>query len=155
MPASGVSLLDANVWLALAVSTHQHHALARAWFDGQADNSCAFCRITQMALLRHLTNSVIMKTAVQTPSDAWRTYEALCSDARVVFTAESARTTLYWKEWTTAPSTPRGSWTDRYLAALATAGGMNFVTFDQDFQLLTTTGLMSADQASFKLHLLQ
>jgi toxin-antitoxin system PIN domain toxin len=155
MPASGVSLLDANVWLALAVSTHLHHALARAWFDGQADDSCAFCRITQMALLRHLTNPVIMKTAVQTPIEAWRTYETFSGDARVIFIPESARTSHYWKEWTTAPSTPRGSWTDRYLAALATAGGMNFATFDQDFQLLTTTDVMAADQASFKLHLLQ
>ena len=155
MPASGVSLLDANVWLALAVFTHQHHALARAWFDGQADNSCAFCRITQMALLRHLTNPIIMKTAVQTPVEAWRTYETFCGDARVVFTAESSKTSIFWKEWTIGSSTPRGSWTDRYLAALATAGGMNFVTFDQDFQSLTTTGVMAVDQASFKLHLLQ
>ena len=155
MPASGISLLDANVWLALAVSTHQHHALASARFDGQSDNSCAFCRITQMALLRHLTNPVIMKTAVQTSLQAWRTYETFGGDARVIFTTESARTSFYWKEWTTAIPTPRGSWTDRYLAAFATAGGMNFVTFDQDFQLLTTTDVIAADQASFKLHLLQ
>lgn len=55
MPASGgISLADANVWLAVAFSDHLHHATAKAWFEGQHDASCAFCRITQMALLRHL-----------------------------------------------------------------------------------------------------
>ena len=63
MKVSGVSLVDANVWLALAVDAHFHPATAKAWFEGQSDESCAFCRITQMALLRHLTNAKIMGTA--------------------------------------------------------------------------------------------
>ena len=41
MKASGVSLVDANVWLALAVDAHFHHATAKAWFEGQPDESCA------------------------------------------------------------------------------------------------------------------
>jgi uncharacterized protein len=58
MPASGgIKLADANVWLAVAFSDHGHHATARTWFEAQADDSCAICRVTQMALLRHLTNS--------------------------------------------------------------------------------------------------
>jgi toxin-antitoxin system PIN domain toxin len=148
-------LLDANVWLALAVSTHQHHALARTWFDGQADDSCAFCRVTQMALLRHLTNPAIMRTVVQSQADAWRTYEAFCQDARVIVTREPAKTALYWKEWTLAAAGSYRNWTDRYLAAFAAAGGMRFVTFDQDFQSLRATDLMTVDQAAFNLNLLQ
>ena len=42
MKASGGSLVDANVWLALAVDAHFHHATAMAWFDGQDVESCAF-----------------------------------------------------------------------------------------------------------------
>jgi hypothetical protein len=34
MPASGINLVDANVWLALAFSDHVHHAIARTWFEG-------------------------------------------------------------------------------------------------------------------------
>ncbi len=61
MPASGViDLADANLWLALVFSDHAHHGKAKAWFDAQPDGTCAFCRVTQMALLRHLTNSRIM-----------------------------------------------------------------------------------------------
>lgn len=70
MPASGViKLADANAWLALAFSDHLHHAKAKAWFDGEFDGACAFSRVTQMALLRHLTNSKIMGAFVQ-PSGA-------------------------------------------------------------------------------------
>ena len=74
MPVSGaIKLADANVWLALAFSDHLRHPNAKAWFDGQSDGSCAFCRVTQMALLRHLTNSKIMGAFVQSQQDAWTT----------------------------------------------------------------------------------
>ncbi len=34
MPASGViKLVDANVWLAIAYSDHQHYAIAVRWID--------------------------------------------------------------------------------------------------------------------------
>ncbi len=37
MPASGaIKLVDANVWLALAFSDHQHHRRAKEWFDSQS-----------------------------------------------------------------------------------------------------------------------
>ena len=61
MPASGeIKLADANVWLAIAFSDHVHHVTARDWFDRQTNDTCAFCRIMQLALLRHLTNPAIM-----------------------------------------------------------------------------------------------
>ena len=76
MPASGgIKLVDANVWLALAFSDHLHHDPAKAWFSAQKDATCAFCRVTQMALLRHLTNSKIMGSSVQSQQGAWRTFD--------------------------------------------------------------------------------
>src|SRR5688572_15783741 len=83
MPASGTKLLDANVWLALAFSDHVHHSRAKDWFDKLGDETCVFCRITQMALLRHFTNSKIMGSAVQTQQQAWQTYEKFVDDPRV------------------------------------------------------------------------
>ena len=60
MPASGgIKLADANVWLAVVFSDHLHHPQAKTWFEVQGDASCGFCRVTQMALLRHLTNAKI------------------------------------------------------------------------------------------------
>ena len=76
MPASGaIKLADDNVWLAVAFSDHAHHAKAKVWFDAQPDGTCAFCRVTQMALLRHLTNSKIMGRFVQSQQEVWKNYE--------------------------------------------------------------------------------
>ncbi len=58
-----VSLPDVNIWIALAAEGHVHHAPAREWFTAQADVSVAFCRITQMGLLRLLTNPDVMRLA--------------------------------------------------------------------------------------------
>lgn len=93
MPAPGIELLDANVWLALAVEDHFHHVAAVAWFDKQSDSSCAFCRITQMAFLRHLTNSrIIGETNVRSQAAAWVDYEAVANDPRVVYLEEAPAT---------------------------------------------------------------
>jgi predicted nucleic acid-binding protein len=89
MPASGkISLLDVNVWMALAADGHTHHALAARWFSSRPDEFHAFCRVTQMALLRHLTNTAIMGENVQTQAQAWQTYEQFLADPRVLFLNE-------------------------------------------------------------------
>jgi toxin-antitoxin system PIN domain toxin len=132
MPASGViKLLDANVWLALAFSDHLHHA--KAWFDGQPEGGCGFCRVTQMALLRHLTNSKIVGRFVQTQQDAWRQYDLLVSDPRVVFLDEPPAVHAAFRNFTQADSPSHGLWTDAYLAAFGVAGQVEVVTFDQAF----------------------
>ncbi|MDB6033428.1 MAG: hypothetical protein JWM16_3766, partial [Verrucomicrobiales bacterium] len=83
MPAPGViKLVDANVWLALAFSDHAHHVTAKEWFALRSEGSCAFCRVTQMALLRHLTNAKIMGTFTQSQQDAWKHYDGFLRDAR-------------------------------------------------------------------------
>jgi len=89
MPASGgIKLVDANVWLALAFSDHVHHGKAKEWFDGQANDTCAFCRVTQMALLRHLTNGKIMGAFVQSQQDAWKNLDKFMADPRIRFLPE-------------------------------------------------------------------
>ena len=91
MPVSGTTkLLDANVWLALVYSGHTHHHRAAAWFNQQQDETCVFCRITQLAILRHLTNSKIMGPFVQTQRSALDTFDTLQQDPRVLFYEEPA-----------------------------------------------------------------
>ncbi|HTD86071.1 MAG TPA: hypothetical protein VK850_05800 [Candidatus Binatia bacterium] len=47
----------ANVFLAGAVEDHPHHAIAKSWLDGLSSQDTAeFCRITQAAFLRLLSN---------------------------------------------------------------------------------------------------
>jgi toxin-antitoxin system PIN domain toxin len=134
MPASGTNLVDANVWLALAVDAHIHHAAALTWFDGQAEGSCALCRLTQLALLRHLTNVKIMGAAnVQTQEQAWRAYEALATDPRVIYLDEPPRITTVFKSLTQIPQPAQKRWSDAFLAAFAISLGVEVVTFDADF----------------------
>ncbi len=134
MPASGVNLLDANVWLAIVFSNHVFHAKARDWFNEQPDESCAFCRITQMALLRHLTNSKIMGTAAQTQRAAWKTYDLLVRDPRVCFVAEPSVIETVFRAHTAQAVAAHDRWTDAYLAALTMTAGLKMVTFDKGFQ---------------------
>lgn len=134
MPASGNSLVDANVWLALAVDAHLHHPAALNWFAGQAEATCAFCRLTQLALLRHLTNGKIMGAAnVQTQEQAWHAYEALAADPRVVYLDEPAGLTPVFKSFTQTPQPAQKRWSDAFLAAFARCLGLEIVTFDADF----------------------
>jgi len=126
-------LADANVWLALAYSDHLHHAKAKAWFDAQSENSCAFCRVTQLALLRHLTNSKIMGQFVQSQHDAWKSFDRLVEDPRVILVAEPLVLEGVFRGFTQAFSPSHALWTDAYLAAFAIASTAQLVTFDQSF----------------------
>ena len=143
MPASGTKLLDANVWLAIAFSGHVHHLRARAWFDGLGDEACIFCRITQMALLRHLTNSKIMGSVVQTQQQAWASYEALAADPRVVFAMEPVDFESRFRALTQDASPSHNRWTDAYLASFAMAGDFELVTLEKDFRSAEGLRLLS------------
>jgi len=134
MPASGaIDLVDANLWLALSFSDHAHHGRAKGWFDAQPDGTCAFCRVIQMALLRHLTNAKIMGQFVQSQRDAWRHYDQLAQDPRVVFLSEPPRLEAAFRSLTQAGSPLHGLWTDAYLASFAIESQVRLATFDQGF----------------------
>lgn len=128
-----MKLLDVNVWLALASGPHPHHPAARAWFDQQADASCAFCWMTQLALLRLLTNARVMGLDVETQVGAWGRLDTLRSDPRVTFEPTSdAEPEL--RRLTQRDSPSQNLWSDAYLAALAIRVGRKLVTFDRDFR---------------------
>ena len=73
MPPSTTSLFpDINVWVALTYEGHVHHAVAAAWFaDLQSNATLAFCRFTQLGLLRLLTTTAVMGDEVMTQPQAW------------------------------------------------------------------------------------
>jgi toxin-antitoxin system PIN domain toxin len=132
MPASGaIKLLDANVWLALAYRNHGHHPKATAWMAQQANDSCAFCRVTQMALLRHLTNSKVMGSLVQSQQAAWNTYDICARDARAIYFGEPAGLEASFRNLSNSQSPSHALWTDCYLAAFAKTMGLTLVSFDQ------------------------
>jgi toxin-antitoxin system PIN domain toxin len=142
------SLPDANVWLALAVEGHIHHVIARSWFLSQPDSSVLLCRITQMALLRLLSNTVVMAGAPRSVKQAWVVASQLSNDRRVVYAADPPNLEPVWKDLTTRAGVGASAWTDAYLAAFAPGHSCAMVTFDRalsrwpevDLTLLSSAG---------------
>ena len=82
-------LPDINFWLALTFQSHENHVSAKAWMNSAARQSCCFCRVTQMGFLRLATNRKVFLLDALPINEAWRVYDQLLSDVRVVFAEES------------------------------------------------------------------
>jgi predicted nucleic acid-binding protein len=65
-------LLDASVWLPLSVPDHVHHARALHYWREESSDEVAFCQITALALLSHLTNPRIVGPGALDGAGAWR-----------------------------------------------------------------------------------
>ena len=91
MPPSTTLLFpDINVWVALTYEGHVHHTTAATWFTAlPPDVTLAFCRFTQLGILRLLTTAVVMGDEVMTQPQAWAAYDRWLQDPRVDFVDES------------------------------------------------------------------
>ncbi len=127
-------LPDVNVWIALTISGHVHHRTATAWLEEAEGEILTFCRVTQMGLLRLLTNQRVMAEDVFTTDRAWRLLERLRRHDRVIFSREPADLERTWQTMTKLHKTGANFWTDTYLAAFALNTGCTLVTFDRGFQ---------------------
>ena len=132
MPSS-TDLLDANVWLALTAEAHSCHAQARAYWQDAAAETAGFCRITQLALLRHLTNKAIMGAHVLTPAAAWKKCGVLLTLPEVDFLTEPPGLSDQLGEFCNLGRTSPNLWIDAYLASFARCAALRLVTFDQGF----------------------
>ena len=130
-------LADVNVWLSTLVADHPHHKQAVRWWNRtleDGDSRVAFCRITQLGLLRLLTNLRVMGEQRRTHRQAWSMYEHLLAQPPVVFAPEPEGTEEQLAGLCGSGGASRKFWTDGYLAALAMAGGLGLATFDRDFK---------------------
>ncbi len=131
-------LADSNVWLALALSKHVHHAAARAWLGQQAPpKTVFFCRSTQQSFLRLLTTSAVFTPYGIPPLSnkaAWAVYEGFRADARMSWVDEPRGLEASWKRLAAATKPSPKLWMDAYLAAFAIAGGYQLVTTDKAFK---------------------
>jgi toxin-antitoxin system PIN domain toxin len=144
-------LCDVNIWLALVLSRHAHHAAVRNWLNTVVQPaSVLFCRATQQAFLRLLTNKAVLAPYGNLPltnQQAWSAYEALLADDRVVFQAqEPVGLDLHWKQFALCATASPKLWMDAYLAAFALAGGHHLVTTDTAFRQFGGLQLMLLGQ---------
>jgi len=133
MQKSKIYLPDVNVWLAIAADGHIHHGEAMAWFDTCAPANAAFCRVTQMGLLRLLTNVHALHEDVLSQKEAWRVFDKLRDDDRVTYLGEPEGLEREWRLTTQHPSPSTHLWTDCYLHAFAAMRQALVVTFDRTF----------------------
>jgi uncharacterized protein len=125
-----MKLPDLNVWLAAVWCNHADHESAARWFDQQGE-SLAFCRVTQMGLLRLLSNPAVMRGDALTRWEAWDVYQKLQLDPRIRFAEEPGDLNAMWMQMTKQPDRSHKLWTDDYLAAFAFLTNARLVTFDQ------------------------
>ena len=140
-------LCDTNVWLALAIAGHVHHASARDWLETVVEPaSVLFCRATQQAFLRLLTNTAVLASHGIPPltnRQAWSAYEALLADDRIAFRAqEPAGLDRHWTQFALRNTASPKLWMDAYLAAFALAGGYRMVTTDIAFRQFSGLDLL-------------
>lgn len=128
-----MKLLDVNVWLAAAWARHQHHQVARQWIDDD-DDELAFCRVTQMALLRLITNPAIMQRDAVSRRQAWELLDRLMGDPRARFLNEPEGLGALWVTFSKRDDRNHLLWTDDYLAAFAHAASAELVTLERAFR---------------------
>jgi toxin-antitoxin system PIN domain toxin len=121
-----------NVWLALAHEIHPQHPTVMSWGESlDSDAVVYFCRLTQLGLLRLLTNQSAMGRDVLTQSQAWEAFDAfLANEGNRVMEEPSGIDPLF-RQYTGRDEASTKQWADGYLAAFARAAGIQLVTFDQ------------------------
>jgi hypothetical protein len=134
-------LLDVNILLALVWPPHRNHAAAHAWFDKSGQHAWATNPLTQVGVLRLLTNPAVTQSAV-TAAAAWDLLSKNLTHPGHEF-------------WPLDHKTPGGfefiaprvrghqQWTDALLLWLAMEHKGVLVTFDSGLKDLATGSLRS------------
>jgi toxin-antitoxin system PIN domain toxin len=124
-----VILVDVGVWLAATWGRHVRHHVARQWFEEETDD-LILCRVTQVSLLRLITNPAILGEDAVTRSQAWRIVDQIWSDNRVLWAEEPDQLEAVLRAISARDDNSHKLWTDDYLAAFAQASGASLVTLD-------------------------
>lgn len=124
-----MKLLDVNVWLAASWARHVHHAVAKRYIDAE-DSDMVFCRVTELAFLRLVSNRAVTGEDALTRRQAWDLLLALQADPRIKYVAEPRGLAPLWVAFSKRDDRSHLLWTDDYLAAFAQASGAELVTLD-------------------------
>ncbi len=128
-------LIDINVWLSLSWGLHPFSPAAHRWLSSlpPSQTRLLFCRITQLGLLRLLTNRMVMGASVQSASEGFEVFDRWMQDPRVEFATEAKGLGNSFRQ--TMRAFPKGQATklimDAYLVAFAEGNAAALVTFDK------------------------
>lgn len=130
-------LPDINVWVALSMPAHTHHAVAVQWVEREPSPSLHFCRYTQQGLLRLSTTSAVTSLFGLPPltnRGALKRLDAWLADPRIHFAQEPPQLYKQWSAFASVDTASPKLWMDAYLAAFAVTGGYRLVTTDKAFK---------------------
>lgn len=141
-----MKLPDVNVWLALVIESHQHHAIALRWWEKElaSKEGAYFCRSTQQGFLRLLTTAAVFAPyglKPKTQREAWKILRDIMSFPLAGFASEPEGVESLWEKLSTGASSSPKLWMDAYLAALAIRLEGVLVTFDSAFLQFESRGL--------------
>ena len=127
---------DVNVWIALTIKAHQHHAIAWSWYHSLGPHQkLVFCRFTQVGFLRLLTNKTVAAHETVTQKGAWAVYDQWIGEGGAVYLDEPLGFDIEFREMSDQLISAPKTWTDSYLAGFARAASINLVTFDKALSL--------------------
>lgn len=142
MPRSTTSFLfpDINIWIALTLDRHVHHARATRWFESLGGSRrLFFCRFTQLGLLRLLTAEAVMGPGgAVAQTEAWRIYDRWLQDERVSFLTEPPEMDPAFRTLTQSAQAAPKDWADSYLVAFARTAQLILVTMDRGIAAKTS-----------------
>lgn len=128
-------LIDINVWLARSLGGHPSSRAAHTWLAEEAGvkSRLLWCRITQLGLLRLLTNDMVTGVDTLSLEEAFEVEDRLLEDPRVEFAAERHGLERFFREATNGLRKQKASKVlmDAYLIAFAGVEKATLVTFDK------------------------
>lgn len=130
-------LADVNLWVATLVTEHPHHRAATRWWRDDvvpAGHRPGFCRLTQLGVLRLLSNEHVMGPRRLDHSRAWEVVARVTAQRGVGFLPEPPGIDEHLADACRPCGLSAGFWTDAYLAAFARAGRYRLATFDRGFR---------------------
>jgi len=134
-----ISLLDVNLFVALAWPSHVHHGLAHRWFRRAHEDGWATCPLTQSGFVRVSCNRLVLPEPA-TPRDAVLLLRELVELPGHVFWSDDvsiARSDAF----ALGRLTGHRQITDAHLLALATQRGGRLATLDRKIGTLLPDGV--------------
>lgn len=106
----------------------------RQFWDHEAVGELAFCRVTALALLCHLTNPRILGDAALDGNAAWRALQTWLALPQITLLSEAVGMDELLGQWAAQHDLRGRKWTDAYLAAFVAASACRLVAFEGDFR---------------------
>ena len=134
---TGPALLDVNVLVALFNPDHIHHDAAHNWFAENRQHGWATCPLTELGLVRILSNPAYWPGAERCAavSDRLRQF---CASGHHQFWRDSLSLSDDTFNWSLIMG--HRQMTDAYLLGLAAKRGGTLATFDRTIPLAAVTG---------------